>query len=259
MTYPTLHFLGALALAGSLVACDSASPIGGGGQLSLNVSSRAAAGTAISPPSAPDTLVDASGNVLVLTHVEIVLRDIEFRRQNHDDCDSVNPGSDDCEEFAAGPVVLDLPLGAGVSTGFVVSVDSGVFSELELKIHKPEDDGDQQDRAFLALHPDLADVSIRVTGSFNGTAFTFVTDLGAEQEIVLSPPVVVTSRSDVAVTLRVDVARWFLSGAVLVDPALALKGGTFEGLVKNNIEASFAAFRDDNRNGRDDGQDDRSS
>jgi hypothetical protein len=43
-----------------------------------------------------------------------------------------------------------------------------------------------------------------------------------------------------------------LNGTALVDPSLALKGGPLEGVVQNNIEASFDAFHDDNHDGHDD-------
>lgn len=255
----TNFLFGLLVSTAALTACDSSAP-GGSGQISFNVATRPAGSAAARPATAPDSLLDGGGNVLVLTGVELVLRDIEFKRQEHDSCDSLGTDDDGCEEFEAGPVLVDLPMGLGVTHEFSVAVDSGTFDELELRIHKPEDDGDARDQAFLAAHPDLRDVSIRVTGTFNGTAFTFVTDLNADQELTLSPPLTVSGQSDVAVTLMVDVSRWFLSGSLLVDPSLALKGGSLEGLVKNNIEASFAAFADDDRDGHgDSGSDDASS
>lgn len=245
-------FMGTLALLTALSACDSASP-GRDGQVSFNVATRSSAASPAGPALAPDTLVDGGGNVLVLTKVELVLRDIEFERQNHDGCDSVSTGNDDdCEEFEAGPVLIDLPLTGSVNHEFSVSVDTGTFDELKLRVHKPEDDGDAQDQAFIAAHPDLEDISIRVTGTFNGTAFTFTTDLNADEEFNLSPPIVIASQTDVAITLMVDVSSWFLNGVVLIDPTLALKGGPLESIVKNNIEASFDAFNDDDRDGNDD-------
>jgi hypothetical protein len=252
MDRSTLHLAGTLAILAAITGCDSSSP-GADSQISFSVTTQASAVPGVHPLSAPDTLVDGGGNVLVLTQVEIVLRDIEFERQHHDACDSVSTGNDDdCEEFEAGPVLVDLPLQGGVEQEFTVAVDTGTFDELKLRIHKPEDDGDARDRAFLAAHPDLEDVSIRVTGTFNGTAFTFVTDLNADQEFAINPPIVVTSQTVVAITLKVDVSSWFLNGMVLIDPTLALKGGSQENVVKNNIEASFDAFNDDNRDGEDD-------
>ena len=250
MTRTNFSLFGALTLAAALAACDASSP-GVGGQVSFNVST--SGGLTVGAPFDPDTLTDASGNVLVLTKVELVLRDIEFERENHDNCDSVSTGNDDdCEEFEAGPVLIDLPLRGGASHEFTVAVDAGTFDEIELQIHKPEDDGDSRDLAFIAAHPDLENVSIRVTGTFNGTAFTFTSDLNVDQEFHLNPPLVVSAQTDVAVTLQVDLSGWFLSGAVLIDPSLALQGGTFEGLVENNIEASFDAFNDDDEDGESD-------
>ena len=121
-------FLGTLIL-GALTACDSSSP-GGSGQVSLSVATQGAgSATASRPLSAPpDTMVDVGGNVLVLTKVEIVLRDIELERLNHENCDSVSTGSDDdCEEFEAGPVLIDLPLNGGIEHEFTIAVDSGPF------------------------------------------------------------------------------------------------------------------------------------
>ena len=247
----TTRFLGLLVSAAAFTACDSSAP-GGSGQISFNVATQASGSAAARPATAPDSMVDGGGNVLVLSSVELVLRDIEFKRENHDSCDSLSTNDDGCEEFDAGPILVDLPLNGNVSHEFSVAVDQGTFDELELRVHTPEDDGDDRDRIFLAAHPELRDVSIRVTGTFNGSAFTFVSDLNADQELALSPPITVSGQSDVSVTLRVDTSRWFVSGSLLVDPRLALKAGPVEGVVQNNIRASFEAFSDDDRDGRDD-------
>lgn len=258
MRGPSKQFLMSLVIALGLGACSDGSSANGGTQISLNVATHASSSASAPALSAPDTIVDAGGNVLVLTKVELVLKEIELKRQNDDGCDSLSVTNDDdgCEEFETGPFLLDLPLGTGVSHQFTIDADSGTFDEIEFKIHKPEDDGDAADQAFLAAHPELADVSVRVTGSFNGTDFVFTSDLNAEQEVELNPPLVVGASSSVDVTLMVDISSWFLNGVALVDPSLALKGGPLEGVVKNNIEASFEAFHDDDHDGHDDESDD---
>jgi hypothetical protein len=243
----------ALGIALGLAACSDGASSNGGAQVSLNVATHASGSASAPALMAPDTMVDAGGNVLVLTKVELVLKEIELKRQNDDACDSLSAGEHDrCEEFETGPFLLDLPLGSGVAHQVTVDADSGVFDEIEFKIHKPEDDGDAADQAFLAAHPDLKDVSIRVTGTFNGTDFEFTSDLNADQEVEISPPLVIAASGSVDLTLMVDLSGWFLNGSVLVDPSLALKGGPLEGLVQNNIEASFDAFHDDNHDGHDD-------
>lgn len=250
----SIRLLGAMVVATGLAACgDGGSGPGNGAQVSFNVATHAVGAAPSGLLSAPDTIVDGGGNVLVLTKVELVLREIELKRQNDDACDSLGSGDHDaCEEFETGPILLDLPLGVGVSHQFTITADTGTFDEIEFEIHKPEDDGDADDHAFLALHPEFADVSIRVTGTFNGVDFVFITDLNTDEEVSINPPLVVATEGSLDVTLMVDVSSWFLSGAVVVDPALALKGGPMEAVVKDNIEASFEAFHDDNRDGHSD-------
>ena len=47
----------------------------------------------------------------------------------------------------------------------------GLDVRLQLQIHKPTNA--TADAQFLADHPDFAGISIKVTGTFNGTDFTF--------------------------------------------------------------------------------------
>jgi hypothetical protein len=258
MTLTSIRLLGAMALVTGVVACsDGTSGPATGAQISFNVATHAAGAAPSRPLASPDTIVDAGGNVLVLTKVELVLKEIELKRQEADACDDLGGDNDECEEFETGPFVLDLPLGVGVSHQVTITADSGTFDEIEFKIHTPEDDGDAADQAFLAAHPGLQNVSIRVTGTFNGVDFVFVTDLNADEEVAISPPLVVAAEGNVDVTLMVDVAGWFLNGALVIDPSLGLKGGPLEAVVKNNIEASFDAFHDDDHDGHDDdGSDD---
>ncbi|MEO8295933.1 MAG: hypothetical protein ABI613_10505, partial [Gemmatimonadota bacterium] len=202
MKFLNARLAGALTVAAALMACsaESAGPGGAGSQVSFNVATKASSVAGSPFAAAADSIVVGS-DVLVLTQVQLVLRDVEFRRQNHDACNSTGGDDDACEEFQAGPVLVDLPLGAGAMQKFIVTADSGTFNRVELKVHKPEDDGDDADLAFIAQHPDFANLSIRVTGTFNGTPFTFTSDLNADQEFAINPPLVVTAQSEVSVTL----------------------------------------------------------
>ena len=147
--------------------------------------------------------------------------------------------------------LLDLPLGNGAQREFTVAIDTGSYGKIEFEIHKASS-GD--DSAFVALHPEFADASIRVTGTYNGVAFTYVSDLDVEQEYDFVPPLTVTESTGANVTLFVDLNAWFLNQNAdgLIDPATANKGGQLEGEVKSNIEASLNAFEDDDRDGEDD-------
>jgi hypothetical protein len=203
---------------------------------------------------AGDSTVIALGNdTLVIRSVEVVLREIQLERVETAQCDDIMD-NDDCEEFETGPVLVSLPLGATATvTQVAIDAPAGMFNELEFEIHKPDA---VDDAAFIAAHPTFADVSIRVTGTFSKagtrTDFTYTTDLNEQQEIALDPPLTVAEGATTNVTLRLDLARWFVNGTVLVDPATANKGGPNENLVRDNIRVAIDAFRDDDRDGHDD-------
>jgi len=199
-------------------------------------------------------LNDAQQDTLTITRVALVLREIQLKRQQDLTCTSDSSGASNCEEFEIGPQVFELPLDGTVAQAIAISgVPAGIYDRLEFDIHKP-DNNSAADMAFLAAHPEFDQVSIRVEGDFNGTMFVFETDLDAEQEATLMPPLVVDSTTtSTNVTLSVTVDGWFLAAdGSLIDPATAGKGGPNENLVKNNIQQSLNVFDDDNRDGQDD-------
>lgn len=280
MRYPSVvRFTGALLTAVTLAACsgDGAGPTTGA-QVTFNLAS--GSGLAAVRGLLSDTLTDAN-HTLVLDTVQLVLRDIRFKRVEESACDgdddstesgglrlaasrhdSLHHGdgsghdgqADGCEAFNAGPFLLDVPLDSAVSKAFAVAVDTGTYDQVRIKIHKARSDSaDAKDAQFLAAHPGFDKVSVRVVGTFDGTPFEFLTDLNAEERMDLVPPLVVAdSMSNVNVTLRVDLSGWFLDGSGgLVDPATANKGGANDHLVQDNIRDSFHAFRDDDRDGVD--------
>lgn len=237
------------------VACsDSTNPqVGRGQNVSLSFAGRVAgaAGILSVANAAGDSMVIVTGtDTLVLNSVEVVLRKVELSRQGTSvDCDST-ANEDACEEFTLGAMLVDVPLSAGVTTAFTVPIDSGTYTKAEFKVHKPGNDS--VDMVFKAAHPTWpANVSIRVTGRYNGAAFTFTTPLDVEQESTFNPPLVIDiSGSTTNLTLRVDVASWFrTAGGLLIDPATGNIGGVNESLVKDNIKNSFKAFHDHNHDG----------
>jgi hypothetical protein len=252
----------ALGMVGA-AACSSG---GSAGRVSLSLSSRtAAAPVAVAPAStggtAPavvlaggDSTVIASGNdTLIIRSMQVVLKKIELKRVEAASCDSL-PGNGDCEDFETGPVLATFPLGAtNAASVAVVNAPAGQYDQLEFEIHKT-DTTSSADAAFLQANPDFKGISIMVTGTYSqaGTRsdFVFTSDLDASQEVVLNPPF--DPAGDSNVTIRLDVSTWFVNGGALIDPASANVGGPNEGIVKDNIKNSIEAFRDDNRDGRDD-------
>lgn len=247
------------------MACTNTSgPSGlpGNSRLLFSVSART---PAAAPVLAPET-IGLGSDVLVLNQVDLVVREIELKRVGRTNgCDSNgssngassqagasekdganNDAGHDCEEVELGPLLVTLPLGGATAQKIEVAVAAGTYDRVEFEIHRP-DAGDSRDGAFLSANPDFRGVSIRARGTFNGTAFEYLTDLSAEQELRLSPPLVLTEGGNAALTLTVDVRGWFLDavGNRLINPATALKGLPNEGLVKQNIKNSLGAEGDD--------------
>ncbi len=250
MKAKVMPLIGAVAL---LAACsESTAPAGDAAQVSLSFTTRAASGPALSlsglSTGGPLTLLDGP-NELIITKAEVVLREIELKRVEVVDCD-VEPEPVGCEEFKAGPVLLDLPLDGSTSQLVTVAIEPGSYDEIEFDIHKVSSD-DPADAAFRQAHPDVVDLSIRVQGTFNGQAFTYETDLNEDQEFDLVPPLVIDeTTTSTNVTVRLDLSQWFRDGAgALLDPASANKGESNENLVKDNIRDSIKAFEDRDKDG----------
>lgn len=247
---------GAMVLAAAAAACGDGTGPGSEGTVSLSFTTQPGGAAAqFSSTGMLDDTISVGGDVLVITRAQIVLGEIELKREDDDGCESLGMDDDDgCEEFSTGMMLLDLPLNGQVATEITIAPDSGTYDEIDFEIEKPESGGD--DGAFLAQHPDFDGVSIRVTGTFNGEPFTYESDLDVEQENEINPPLVITDTSvGTNVTLHVDLAAWFRNGASLVDPRSANKGEANEGVVKENIKNSFKAFEDEDRDGDDSDED----
>jgi hypothetical protein len=243
--------LSALGAALVLTACsDAGSGPAGESQVSLNLATRSATAAAgAAALSAPETYTDAGGNTLEIDRVQLVFREVELENETHQSaCETGSSSDGDCAEIELGPFLVDLPLGVGGAARTVTAnVPAGTYDEVKFKIRAPDDDTDA-DAAFVAQHPDFAHTSIKVEGSFNGTPFTFVSDLEAELKLDLNPPLVVDGTSTTDLTLFADLGTWFRdAGGNLLDPS-SVGGQT----VADNIARGFHAFEDENHDGSDD-------
>ncbi len=236
----------------TLAACGTM--VDANGAATLNLQTATSGQSAI---SAAERTLDVNGDALVISSVQLVAREIELEGsdgacQTSDSTPSADSTNDDCNEVELGPVLLDLPLTPGARQTFSTAVSAGTYNEIKFRIDTPDDD-DAADQAFRTAHPELAHTSIRVTGTFNGVAFTFTSSVDAEQKIHLPAPIV-AGESAVDLTLFVDVDRWFVTadGTALIDPALGMSGQAMQSVVEGNIKASFQAFEDHDHDGSDD-------
>jgi len=250
----SMRLAGVLTIAGALAACDSSGPANTGSQVQFNIATRAAAGAAprAGVMAAPVSFGDST-DTLVINQVQMVVREVELKQTEitgNDSTACAGEQHDGCEELESGPYLLDLPLSTGATTVMTVPVTPGTYDEFEFKVRAPKNDSSD---AFLALHPDFAGVSIRVTGTWNGTPFTYETAVSAKQELGIQPPLVVTDSSSADFTLYIDIGTWFRGmDGKLLDPTTANTGGPNESLVNGNIVRSFDAFEDENHDGCDD-------
>jgi len=239
-----------LALVGG--ACSDAGP-SNLNQLSFNSATQSAPaavrGAAFGSVGTPETFTDGS-NTLVIDQVQLVLREIELHREGAT-ADCTTGGVDDCEELEIGPTLLDVPLGTvGAARSFSVQLAPGTYDKVEFEIHKasPSDDA-----AFVTAHPDLADASVKVTGTYNGTAFSYIGRFDVEMEFALSPALIASETAASDLTLFVDLDQWFRDqSGTLLNPSSANSGQPNQGVVEQNIKTSLEAFEDDDHDGRDD-------
>ena len=246
----------AAALVVAIAACGDSTAPGAAHRVSLSFATNtAAAGGQIAGAT-----VGANGDIgvvigsdeLIISRAELVLREIEFERE--DSLAGCIGSNDACEKVEAGPFLVDLPLNGSLGGQLSATVPPGTFDEIEFELERVRGDS-APERAFRQAHPDLDGLSVRVQGTFNGEPFTFVSSVSAELEIELDPPLVV-GESGHNVTISVDLARWFQrSGGGLIDPRTANPGQPNAEMVASNIRSSFDAFDDDDRDGHDDDDD----
>ena len=268
-------FAGAALALVSLTACDSAGPPADSRSAPVTLSITAAEGNA-GAAAKSRTFTDEVGNALTVDRTEIVLREIEFERdETTQSCPSAESGADDdsssddgCEKIERGPFLVDVPLTSDDPTSILqAELPEGRWEEVEFEVHKLDDD-DPEDRQLLEDTGFPRDVSVRVTGTWTPASgpempFTYMSDLNEDQEIELNPPLDVTADSPANVTFRLALSTWFRDGrGLLVDPDRGNDDGDLEDLIEDNIERSIEAFEDDDRdgfaddNGRDDDDDD---
>ena len=250
VTFATVSTLGA-----SLVACsaDSTGPSAAGSvSLSFSATGASTSSTSASGGTLSGALVGGT-DVLVINKAQLVLAELELQRAGGT-CTSAgtsSSSSDSCEELELAPTMIDLPVSGNVVAALSVPVPAGSYSALEAKITLA-DTGRRGGATLIAAHPELRGASVRVEGTFNGKAFVYTGTTRAQIESRFDPPLVADG-SGINVTVSVDLTNWFkTSSGALIDPATANAGGANAELVSANIARSFVAFRDDDRDGRDD-------
>jgi hypothetical protein len=256
----------ALAASVGLAACDGGTDgalaaEGGAANLSVSFATPASVSAAVTVNTAGNlVLVGTSKDTMLVTKLELVLSHVKLRRSGVSACpDSMPPSSQrgrshdagGCSRLDLGPMLLDMPLGGSTTSALAVTVPAGTYHEFEFELGdvSTSSRASQAEKDFLTAHPQFRDVTVRVTGTYKGTAFTFLSRAQTEVEFEFEPELIVKTGVNDNVSTTVDLAAWFMgdAGAILA-PTVANQTR-----IDQNILSSFSAFGDENRDGREDG------
>lgn len=164
---------------------------------------------------------------------------------------SSDDDDDDCPTVRVGPYLVDVPVSGADGGRVAVEVPEGTYSSVRLSIHKVSS-SDSADLAFRQANPDFRGISIRLQGTYNGMPFTFVHDVNAKLDVPLTTPITIGEGGD-DVTVTIDMKDWFVKpNGGLYSPAEGNTPGQVRATIQNNIRNAFRAFRDRNRDGKED-------
>lgn len=241
-----------LVLGGVLLGgCDGTGP-----KLQHLTLSVASTPTGVSPSSGIrfDVVVGSGPNSIRITSVEFVLGETQL--SDAATCSTPPANDDNCNEMELDPILVNLPLTSSPPTQVLDAlVPPGNYTRLQAELRAvAPGESENGGAAFLAAHPQFANISVRVTGVYTDGAgvprsFTFTSGVDASINVTFTTPVTVDANTQ-NLTVTVDVAKWFTNatGAVL-DPASSANAAA----ISANIRASFQAFEDNDEDGDDDG------
>ena len=201
------------------------------------------------PGLSDSTIVALGRDSIIIRSAQVVLTEIQLAPTGSGDCDPEEAEEERCAQLEVGPALITLPLSDRAVTLATVPVSVGTYIVFHFALFPPDSGPD-------------AGTSVRVQGTFSRAGkrapFVYSSDFQEQHETGLLPPLAVHAGDTAHVTLRLDVATWFVSAdkATLIDPATANRDGPNRALVHDNIRTSVAAFRDDNQDGFEDGVDD---
>ena len=269
-----------------LAACSDGTGPNASGEVGLGFQ-LATSQSGASAPSAPGTAtgtgvaqvsttpaglsITSGTDAIVITRAQVVVRDVKLKSaaatcvDDDDDDDDKSSSSrsgtrsskddddddDDCPSIRVGPYLVNIPVSGADGGRVAVMVPEGTYSSVRLSVHKVSS-SDSADLAFRQANPDFRNISIRLEGTYNTQPFTFVSDVNAKLEMPLTAPVVIGKGGD-NVTVTIDMKDWFTKPTGgLYSPGAANTSGFVQAKIQNNIRNTFRAFRDKNRDGRDD-------
>jgi len=169
-----------------------------------------------------------AGDTLTLTSVKVLVKHLELETDIDD-----NDELEDSLEFESKPFVIEFNADTQNYTIEKRLPVNGTYDEVEVEIEGLDEDDAPIDTIFGQGNQEY---SIVARGTYNGEEFLFHTDIEAELELELNPPIKIDGENPVNVDLHVTVADWFVNAAgEPIDPNQIQNIS----LIKQNIRNSF--------------------
>ena len=181
--------------------------------------------------------ITGNGHTLTLAGLALTIGDLRLERSGHGGADDHRVGDDDLL-FASGLTTVTLPVDGGIVTLSARDVAAGTYAQVEAEL-----------------------VSLRVSGSYDNTAFDATVELSHDLELALNPPLTTTGGGAQNVTVTIDFSSCFTDASgTPVDPRTLRSGrNPARDTFRECIAGKLRAFEDRNRDGHDTGDDHRSN
>lgn len=221
--------------------------------------SNGSGGQVTSAATATGFSIKSGTDEILITKAQVVVKNVKLKSvaavcANDDDDDMDGDDEDDCPTIRVGPFLVNVPVNGTDGGRVAVPVPAGKYSAIRFDIHKVSS-SDSADKVFRQENPDFREISVRLEGTYNTRPFVFMHDVNAKLDVPLTKPVEIGAAGD-NVTVTIDMSTWFVKPAGgLYSPAEGNVPGFVRAKIQNNIRAAFKAFRDKNRDGKDDDDD----
>jgi hypothetical protein len=193
-----------------------------------------------------------AGEEVIVDKVELVLSHIELAKAVAS-CTTGRKGSEgECEDIQLDPMLVSVPVSSTVKTLVTTPVPEGIYGAFHATIDVVRPGDDQQGaKAFLDANPGFAGVSLKVYGTYkkSGAAdqkFVYTSTAKGEIETEFAPPLDV-SKSNMNVTVELDVSGWFRSPTGVINPISPTSADA--AMIDANIRKSLKAFEDNDKDG----------
>jgi hypothetical protein len=176
-------------------------------------------------------------NVIIITEAKALINEVELEKE---------PSGTEQEVHIA-PFVIHFDINGGMSEITSANLPAGSYSKIKFKLHKPEDNETPSDPEFKDGESGNQRYSFIIKGSFNGIPFVYKSSKSASLVINLNSTINLQNAGNI--TMLFSKLSWFRNGNDDLDP----RDHQNDDLIDDHIKNSFSkAFRDDDKNGRED-------